>query len=59
MLERLVSSDASEFAIRMSNARLVKAEQESQSFVAANASDGWGVIEHDEIAVGILEVSGE
>ncbi len=59
MLERLVSSDASEFAIRMSNARLVKAEQESQSFVAANASDGWGFIEHDEIAVGILEVSGE
>jgi hypothetical protein len=59
MLERLIASNASEFAIRMNNARLVKAEQERQNFVAANASDGWGVIEHDEIAVGILEVSKE
>jgi SNF2 family DNA or RNA helicase len=59
LLDRLVSSGASEFAIRMSNARLVKAEQERGSFVATNASDSWGVIEHDEIAVGILEVTGE
>jgi hypothetical protein len=58
-LNNLTGAGANEFAIRMTNAQLTKAEQERQVFIDSRANQAWGVIEHEEIAVGVLEVSGE
>ncbi len=56
-LTRLETSRANEFAIRMTKAQLSKAQQEKDLFLAHNKNQTWGAIEHEEIAVGFLEVS--
>jgi superfamily II DNA or RNA helicase len=58
-LNNLTDAGANEFAVRMTSAQLAKAEQERQVFIDSRANQAWGVIEHEEIAVGVLEVSGE
>jgi superfamily II DNA or RNA helicase len=58
-LSKLQASTANEFAIRMTKAQLAKAEQEKESFLANSRNQMWGAIEHEEIAVGLLEVTGE
>jgi len=55
---KLEASGANEFAIRMARAQLVKAEQERESSLATQKNQSWGAIEHEEIAVGFLEVIG-
>lgn len=55
-LGKLQASRADERVIRMTNSQLTKAEQEKQSFLAASQNQSWGVIEHEEIGVGVLEV---
>jgi superfamily II DNA or RNA helicase len=55
---RLEGSSANEFAVRMTKAQLSKAEQEKELFLATSENQTWGAIEHEEIAVGILEVPG-
>lgn len=55
-LGKLQASRADERVIRMISSQLAKAEQEKQSFLAASQNQTWGAIEHDEIAVGFLEV---
>ncbi len=57
-LRKLEASGANEFAIRMGRAQLTKAEQERESSLATRRNQTWGAIEHEEIAVGFLEVSG-
>ncbi len=57
-VKKLEASGANEFAIRMARAQLTKAEQERDSSLAAQRNQTWGAIEHEEIAVGFLEVSG-
>lgn len=57
-LKKLEASGANEFAIRMARAQLTKAEQERDSSLAGRRNQTWGAIEHEEIAVGFLEVSG-
>ena len=57
-LAKLESAGANEFAIRMTRAQLAKAEQEKAQFLASSRNQTWGAIEHEEIAVGILEVTG-
>ena len=56
-LTRLETSRANEFAIRMTRAQLSKAQQEKDLFLTHNKNQTWGAIEHEEIAVGFLEVS--
>jgi len=58
-LTKLEATGANEFAVRMTKAQLSKAEQEKELFLAANKNQTWGAIEHEEIAVGFLEVPGE
>ena len=58
-LDNLTGARANEFAIRMTKAQLTKAEQERKVFLENTADQAWGVIEHEEIAVGVLEVFGE
>jgi SNF2 family DNA or RNA helicase len=58
-LTRLESIGANEFALRMTKAQLAKAEQERDVFLSRRDGEGWGAIEHEEIAVGILEIRGE
>jgi superfamily II DNA or RNA helicase len=55
-LAKLQASQADERVIRMTSSQLSKAEQEKASFLAASQNQTWGAIEHEEIAVGILEV---
>ena len=57
-LSKLQASAANEFAIRMTKAQLAKAEQEKELFLATSKNQTWGAIEHEEIAVGLLEVTG-
>lgn len=57
-LSKLQASAANEFAIRMTKAQLAKAEQEKEAFLANSRNQTWGAIEHEEIAVGLLEVTG-
>jgi superfamily II DNA or RNA helicase len=57
-LSKLEASAANEFAIRMTKAQLAKAEQEKELFLATSKNQTWGAIEHEEIAVGLLEVTG-
>lgn len=57
-LAKLQASRADERVVRMISSQLAKAEQEKQSFLAASQDQTWGAIEHEEIAVGILEVPG-
>jgi hypothetical protein len=54
-LAKLRASGANEFAVRMTTAQLSKAEQEKEIFAANSKSEAWGAIEHEEIAVGVLE----
>jgi hypothetical protein len=56
-LKRLEATRANEFAIRMTRAQVSKAQQEKDSFLANSKNQTWGVIEHEEIAVGFLEVT--
>ena len=56
-LNRLEAAGANEFAIRMTRAQVSKAQQEKDLFLANSKNHTWGVIEHEEIAVGFLEVS--
>jgi hypothetical protein len=56
-LTGLETSRANEFAIRMTRAQLSKAQQEKDLFLTHNKNQTWGAIEHEEIAVGFLEVS--
>jgi hypothetical protein len=55
-LAKLQASRADERVIRMISSQLAKAEQEKQAFLAAGQNQNWGAIEHEEIAVGVLEV---
>jgi len=57
-LSKLQAAAANEFAIRMMKAQLAKAEQEKELFLATSKDQTWGAIEHEEIAVGLLEVTG-
>jgi hypothetical protein len=57
-LSKLQAGAANEFAIRMMRAQLAKAEQEKELFLATSKDQTWGAIEHEEIAVGLLEVTG-
>jgi hypothetical protein len=41
----------------MTRAQVSKAQQEKDSFLANSKNQTWGVIEHEEIAVGFLEVT--
>jgi hypothetical protein len=45
-----------ERVVRMISSQLAKAEQEKEGFLASNRDQSWGAIEHEEIAVGFLEV---
>ena len=56
-LSKLQGAAANEFAIRMTKAQLAKAEQERELFTATSKNQTWGAIEHEEIAVGVLEVT--
>jgi hypothetical protein len=40
----------------MISSQLAKAEEEKRAFLAAGQNQDWGGIEHEEIAVGVLEV---
>jgi hypothetical protein len=53
---KLQASGANEFAIRMTTAQLSKAEQEKDLALKSSNNQAWGAIEHEEIAVGFLEV---
>ncbi|SRR5579875_1834905 len=55
-LTKLQASRADERVIRMISSQLAKAEQEKQAFLEASQNQSWGAIEHEEIAVGVLEV---
>lgn len=55
-LTKLQTSRADERVIRMISSQLAKAEQEKQAFLDASQNQSWGAIEHEEIAVGVLEV---
>jgi hypothetical protein len=55
-LERLVSSGAQDFAIRMARFQLTKAEKERDSFGQSRPTSEWAGIEPEEIAVGLLHV---
>lgn len=57
-LTRFEVSGANEFAVRMTKAQLTKAEQEKAQFLATSGNQTWGAIEHEEIAVGFLDVTG-
>jgi hypothetical protein len=57
-LVKLQASHANEFAIRMTTAQLSKAEQEKELALKDSKNQEWGAIEHEEIAVGFLEVPG-
>ena len=57
-LTKLEASGANEFAIKMTKFQLSKAEQEKDLFLATSKTQTWGAIEHEEIAVGFLEVPG-
>lgn len=56
-LSKLQGAAANEFAIRMTKAQLAKAEQERELFTTTSKNQMWGAIEHEEIAVGVLEVT--
>jgi hypothetical protein len=55
-LAKLQASRADERVIRMIGSQLAKAEEEKRAFLAASQNVNWGGIEHEEIAVGVLEV---
>jgi SNF2 family DNA or RNA helicase len=55
-LTKLQASGANEFAIRMTTAQLSKADQERDLALKNSKNQEWGAIEHEEIAVGFLEV---
>jgi hypothetical protein len=57
-VNRLRVAGANEFAIRMAKAQLSKAAQEKDLFLSNSRNQAWGAIEHEEIAVGFLEVLG-
>ena len=57
-LDRLEANAANDFAIRMAKAQLTKASEEKGTFLANSKNQKWGAIEHEEIAVGFLEVIG-
>lgn len=57
-LTKLEGSGANEFAIRMTKAQLTKAEQEKELALTSSKNQTWGAIEHEEIAVGYMEVPG-
>ena len=57
-LSKLQAAAASESVIRMTKVLLARAEQEKESFLVTSKNQTWGAIEHEEIAVGLLEVTG-
>jgi len=58
-LNNLVEKRAAEFAVRMAQARLDKAQRELNAFLSAPPVSTWGGIEHEEVAVGLLRVEKE
>jgi hypothetical protein len=58
-VETLIRSSADEFAVRMARARLDKAQREHDAFASAAIRTTWGGIEHEELAVGLLQVGGK
>lgn len=55
-LDKLRASHADQRVVRMVSSQLAEAEQEKQLLLADGQNQTWGAIEHEEIAVGILEV---
>ena len=55
-LNNLIENSAAQFAIRMAQARVNKAERELVAFASAPPSNPWLGVEHEEIAVGLLTV---
>ncbi|HKO44856.1 MAG TPA: SNF2-related protein [Pyrinomonadaceae bacterium] len=55
-VNRLIDSDAAEFAIRMAKARVAKARRELDAFAAVATPTPWLGVEHEEIAVGLLTI---
>ena len=56
-LAKMQSANANEFAVRMTAAQLARAEQALKEFLSTNQTASWGIIEHQEIAVGQLTVT--
>ena len=55
-LDKLLSGEAADFALRMTRAQLSKAEQDRDNLLRSASRDERQLIEHEEIAVGFLEV---
>jgi hypothetical protein len=58
-VETLIRSSADQFAIRMGRARLEKVQRERDAFISTAIPSTWGGIEHEELAVGLLQIGGE
>jgi hypothetical protein len=57
-LAKLQAAEADERVVRMISSQLSKAQQEKEAFLINSKNHTWGAIEHEEIAVGFLEVPG-
>jgi len=56
-MQTLIFRHSGEFAIRMARARFEKARKELDIHLSAPAAPVWDRIEHEDIAVGVLEVA--
>lgn len=57
-LGKLKAAQTDDRVVRMIGSQLSKAQQEKEAFLVNSRNRTWGAIEHEEIAVGFLEVPG-